>query len=331
MPGSLQPLVNNQRISNPDGTPTEYFIRWAQQRQIDIVAGITAEQAVDLIEDWAAQRQIIAGAGMDGGGPLSSNVTLDADVQEILDQITNVQGSILYRGAAAWAALAPGTSGHFLKTNGAGANPAWAAGGGGGGNWWFLPPAASSFTLVSGDATNLTLTDNTDAGLLINGGAPASGNIQRMAYRTLTNSALDWTCIVRRDSIMPDDDFSNSFGIMLMDSVGGRLVTLGQDSTNFNRVTINRYNSLSSYNSTPNSENFRTTIIPWYKIARVGSNVTFSVSVDGKQWIDIVTESPTAWLANAPNRIGLGVSYNRGGGFRNLLTVDYFSLTGPAV
>ena len=42
-----------------------------------------------------------------------------------------VQGHILYRNASGWVNLAPGTSGDFLKTLGAGANPVWATGGGG--------------------------------------------------------------------------------------------------------------------------------------------------------------------------------------------------------
>lgn len=40
---------------------------------------------------------------------------------------TPAQGDILYRGAAGWERLAAGTSGHFLKTQGVGANPVWAA------------------------------------------------------------------------------------------------------------------------------------------------------------------------------------------------------------
>jgi hypothetical protein len=47
-----------------------------------------------------------------------------------LDTISSTQGSILYRGASSWTALAPGTSGQFLQTNGASANPAWASVGG---------------------------------------------------------------------------------------------------------------------------------------------------------------------------------------------------------
>lgn len=46
----------------------------------------------------------------------------------ILDAVfSNVQGTVLYRGASVWAALGPGTSGQFLQTKGAAANPVWAA------------------------------------------------------------------------------------------------------------------------------------------------------------------------------------------------------------
>lgn len=77
MVGNLQPLVSNQKIVMPDGTPTEYFIRWAQNRQIDISGGITAAQAQQLIDDWAAARVLTAGIGLDGGGDLSADRTFD--------------------------------------------------------------------------------------------------------------------------------------------------------------------------------------------------------------------------------------------------------------
>jgi len=51
----------------------------------------------------------------------------DCTLSEVLDFIGSAaQGDILYRGASAWARLGAGTSGQFLKTNGAAANPAWA-------------------------------------------------------------------------------------------------------------------------------------------------------------------------------------------------------------
>jgi len=43
-----------------------------------------------------------------------------------LDHFGATQGDVLYRDAAAWKVLAPGTAGQFLQTGGAAANPAWA-------------------------------------------------------------------------------------------------------------------------------------------------------------------------------------------------------------
>ena len=77
MPGDLQPLAQNFKIVDEYGNPTPYFIQWAQQRQIDITAGITSAEAQQLIDDWAAARDVIAGAGLTGGGPLSNDVTLN--------------------------------------------------------------------------------------------------------------------------------------------------------------------------------------------------------------------------------------------------------------
>lgn len=135
MVGKLQPLANNQAIVGPDGKPTEYFIRWAQQRQIDIGSAISAAQAVQIIEQFLEDHPLVAGSGISltPNGNIADGVTISAQAQAILDQISTVQGSVLFRGATDWEALPPGTLGHYLQTQGAGADPLWAAGGGGGG------------------------------------------------------------------------------------------------------------------------------------------------------------------------------------------------------
>jgi len=61
-----------------------------------------------------------------GNAPSSGNALIDADAMPIaLSGAT--QGDILYNNGANWVPLAVGTSGQFLKTQGAGANPQWAA------------------------------------------------------------------------------------------------------------------------------------------------------------------------------------------------------------
>jgi hypothetical protein len=64
--------------------------------------------------------------GLDGddGFPLPTI----GDLSPLLDQAAgSAQGSVLYRGAQRWAALPPGSSGQFLQTSGAAANPSWAS------------------------------------------------------------------------------------------------------------------------------------------------------------------------------------------------------------
>lgn len=161
MTGNLQPLDQKFPIVTPDGRPTLYFIKWAQQKQIDISEGITAEQALQIIEQYLADHTLQEGSGISisPSGNLSDAPTIAAEVQAILDQITNVQGSVLFRGAAGWEALAPGASGRFLRTNGAGADPSWATAGGGGGSvtfWgWGFVMLPTPFNAIG--STNATL------------------------------------------------------------------------------------------------------------------------------------------------------------------------------
>lgn len=99
---------------------------------IDAGAVGTAEIADDAvtyakIQDVSATDRIL---GRDSSG---AGVIEELTLSAVLDMIGSAaQGDILYRGASGWARLGAGTSGHFLKTQGAGANPTWDAAGGGG-------------------------------------------------------------------------------------------------------------------------------------------------------------------------------------------------------
>jgi hypothetical protein len=83
----------------------------------------------------------------------------ECTLSEILDFIGSAaQGDILYRGASGWAKLAAGTSGQFLKTQGAGANPVWAAAGGGSDPWTYVKLTADGTgTAGSAESTGLTV------------------------------------------------------------------------------------------------------------------------------------------------------------------------------
>lgn len=79
-----------------------------------------------------------------------------ADIQVLLDQISTTQGVIIYYDGTDWVALAPGTSGHFLKTNGAAANPSWANNGAN-------PTGTGGDTAVNGSALTFMRSDGAPA------------------------------------------------------------------------------------------------------------------------------------------------------------------------
>lgn len=78
------------------------------------------------LSSLASQSNNTIVANISGGAASPSAVPLTSAV----DTISNQQGSILYRNAATWVALSPGTTGQVLSTNGAGANPTWTTVGG---------------------------------------------------------------------------------------------------------------------------------------------------------------------------------------------------------
>jgi hypothetical protein len=71
--------------------------------------------------------------GVTGTLPVANGGTGQTSISAALDSaFSSTQGIILYRDASGWSALTPGTSGNFLKTQGAAANPVWASIPGGG-------------------------------------------------------------------------------------------------------------------------------------------------------------------------------------------------------
>ncbi len=87
--------------------------------------GATQINAGAFIE---AQFVIVVYLSSLNGGSGGFSFVNGALLSALLDlQISNTQGSILYRDATEWKALAPGTSGEVLSTQGAGANPVWSS------------------------------------------------------------------------------------------------------------------------------------------------------------------------------------------------------------
>ena len=139
----VQP-ISYAKIVDGQGVATDFFAtQWQRLNKIVLAVVETqnelaaAQQQIGGIESTS----IITSGGLTGGGPIGGgDITISAVATDILDQISSVHGSILFRGSAGWQALPPGNADYVLATKGASADPEWVAqtggGGGGGGAPW---------------------------------------------------------------------------------------------------------------------------------------------------------------------------------------------------
>lgn len=146
-------------IVNSSGKATNFFARnW--QNLVNLVTEVAEIEGglVEVVERLLRleNAEIIAGTGLSGGGRLGdAPITLLADTQAILDEITGGQGAVLYRGATQWQALPAGTPGQVLGTQGPEQDVLWVnqtggGGGGGGSGSWFTGGRSGDTSLDTG-------------------------------------------------------------------------------------------------------------------------------------------------------------------------------------
>lgn len=194
----------------------------------------------------------------------------------------------------------------------------------------FMPPLASSFSLQSGDATNLTLTNNASVGLVVDAGAPVAGNIIRYAYRTLTTKTLDWVMTARIDSLIPTTNFSG-VGLTLYDSVANRAQNLFVQNVSPFFAVIN-WTGLAGGTPPTVATYIPAGVFPkWFRVQHVSPNYLFDISFDGVSWLNVYTIAATTFLTNRADRVGPGIYYSRTTGGRLFQSIPYFTLTGPGV
>lgn len=181
---------------------------------------------------------------------------------EVLDFISSTQGTILYRGASGWAALAPGTSGQVLKTNGAGANPAWvtlAAGGyAPGGTDVALADGGTGASLADPNADRMMFWDDSAGAvtwLAAGTGLSISGTTLSCTVTATNSDALAKTwAVVTVSAGTPT--LADSYNVTsISDSGEGRLtITIGTDFSSANWAAIASIQNVAPpTNSTENS------------------------------------------------------------------------------
>lgn len=284
-------LSQYDRLVKEDGTPTDFFMRLLQTRQ-NLITDFQA--AIDAI----LAGNIIAGAGLDGGGSLANgDVTIDANASAILDLISNVRGTVLYRGAAGWAALAPGTSGQFLKTNGVGADPAWAAAGGGGGLYDISMGVPLLSALTNIGPLYSTYTERAGKGLNVANTASVGANSTLLGWtKGKPAGATFHVAALMLPQLGRDNYWRPAMG--LYNSGNGRFETIALCIDPGTQGTI-ELETWSAYNNRTGTSvvNGPYTYGPtWMHVKYDGTNIYYGYSIDGcnPQWS--FTRLPATYL-----------------------------------
>lgn len=135
----------------------------------DVTASGTGSVAATIPNDtvtYAKMQNITATSRILGRKTAGAGDTEECTLSEVLDFIGSAaQGDILYRDAAGWARLGAGTSGYFLKTQGAAANPTWASVPGGGDALTSNP--LSQFATTTSLQLKGVISDETGSGSLV--------------------------------------------------------------------------------------------------------------------------------------------------------------------
>lgn len=99
----------------------------------DVTSSGNATTIANDAVTYAKIQNVSATSRLLGRKTAAAGDTEECTLSEVLDFVGSAaQGDILYRNATVWTRLGAGTNGHFLKTQGASADPVWAAASGSG-------------------------------------------------------------------------------------------------------------------------------------------------------------------------------------------------------
>lgn len=117
-----------------------------------------------------------------------------------------------------------------------------------------------------------------------------------------------------------------SSGIVVYDSVSGRFTSFGPVYNNGWSLAIFNWTNFTTFSASAYLQLFPIVLFSYYRVKDDGTNLIFSISVDGANFVPIFTVGRTSFLTNGANKVGLGVDNNNAAN-QGQLSCDWFRRT----
>lgn len=298
------------------------LINGSQLHRLNIVTKAQLQTAIPVIADG----DILANTSGGAAQPIAT--TLSNLLDYVFSTSNSDQGTILFRGAAGWTKLTPGTAGEFLQTAGAGADVLWASAGGGGGRdteaAWTKPLVADFGTTVN--IVRSSASNGTNAMLIDFPGANSNNEL----YLKAAPGSTPYDLTTRFKHHIDSSAQQSQAGIVLRNSTSGKIVIFGMTSQTNSNVLAQNWNSATSFNSTIfNVAMWPSGPTPWFSINNDGTTLTFSISEDGWNWHKAGATSTLASFLSSADQVGIYV-FAGGGTNYCRMTVHSFGTALPA-
>ncbi|WP_349963049.1 hypothetical protein [Rhizobium sp. ZPR3] len=168
----------------------------------------------------------------------------------------------------------------------------------------FAPPNAATFTMIDSPASIVpTVTNVANVGLVYS--VPITSNTTAFpgAYRIVPTSAT-WTLTLRAKYPTLMGSFPE-FGVWIKDSAGKMLGAVMESRSSSASLVVKRCDSNISLNTNPYVQGI-SDAPNWFRIQFDGTNIIFSTSWDGQNWLIFWSEAKTTFLNGNLSYVGIG-------------------------
>lgn len=321
MAGTLQPLDQKFALVGPDGRPTDYFIRWAQQKQIDIEGSISLADLQEYLTAHKLQEGLGIALTPDGDLNNAPSISVRNGLGLNFDAMHNLQVrngvGLDFDGASklklADTAVAPGTYGdatHVAQITVdqqgriTGVTLVAISGGGGGGGGGFSPPLAANFPTLNAGALIPVLTDSALFGLSMKVTGTGGGVHTAMALKPPPGASF-FIQARMRNFFSKNLGSAGLAGICLRNSTTGQIISLHTLTTNTGINTnweFAKWNGNTSFNGLVSNGNYGVDT-PVFRLQSDGMTITAKMG-NGVDFMTLGSIAISSFLG-AINQIGL--------------------------